>query len=151
MGGLLPAPLYPYPPTSRRLPEIFLDTTRTHRHTHRKHHAPHVFHAPEPSAYCLAAPEPPSSSLDHQGRSPVRQGQLRPCHPSQSGGAFGPDLAKKLAQLVKMEKNVMRSMENVAKERMEVAQQLSVWGEGGDEDVSDVTDKLGVLLYEIGE
>jgi eisosome component PIL1 len=30
-------------------------------------------------------------------------------------------------------------------------QQLSIWGETGDEDVSDVTDKLGVLLYEIGE
>lgn len=38
-----------------------------------------------------------------------------------AGGAFGPDLAKKLSQLVKMEKNVMRSMETVAKERMEVA------------------------------
>ncbi|PNY28598.1 Uncharacterized protein TCAP_01479, partial [Tolypocladium capitatum] len=68
-----------------------------------------------------------------------------------AGGAFGPDLAKKLSQLVKMEKNVMRSLEQVAKERMEVAQQLSIWGEAGDEDVSDVTDKLGVLLYEIGE
>ncbi|KAI1261414.1 Eisosome component PIL1-domain-containing protein [Xylariaceae sp. FL1019] len=68
-----------------------------------------------------------------------------------AAGAFGPDLAKKLTQLVKMEKNVMRSMELVAKERMEVAQQLSIWGEGGDEDVSDVTDKLGVLLYEIAE
>lgn len=45
----------------------------------------------------------------------------------------------------------MRSMETVAKERMEVAQQLSIWGEACDEDVSDVTDKLGVLLYEIGE
>jgi hypothetical protein len=30
-------------------------------------------------------------------------------------------------------------------------QQLSHWGEGGDDDVSDITDKLGVLLYEIGE
>ena len=38
-----------------------------------------------------------------------------------AAGAFGPDLAKKLAQLVKMEKNVMRSLETVAKERMEVA------------------------------
>jgi hypothetical protein len=38
-----------------------------------------------------------------------------------AAGAFGPDLAKKLTQLVKMEKNVMRSMEQVAKERMEVA------------------------------
>ena len=34
---------------------------------------------------------------------------------------------------------------------MEVAQQLSIWGEACDDDVSDVTDKLGVLLYEIGE
>ena len=38
-----------------------------------------------------------------------------------TAGAFGPDLAKKLAQLVKMEKNVMRSLEMVAKERMDVA------------------------------
>ncbi|KAI9891757.1 MAG: Eisosome core component [Vezdaea aestivalis] len=68
-----------------------------------------------------------------------------------TAGAFGPDLAKKLSQLVKMEKNVMRSMELVGKERMEVAQQLSIWGEGCDDDVSDVTDKLGVLIYEIGE
>lgn len=28
---------------------------------------------------------------------------------------------------------------------------MSIWGEACDEDVSDVTDKLGVLLYEIGE
>jgi len=52
---------------------------------------------------------------------------------------------------VKMEKNVMRSMELVGRERMEVAQQLSIWGEACDDDVSDVTDKLGVLIYEIGE
>lgn len=38
-----------------------------------------------------------------------------------AAGAFGPDLAKKLSQLVKMEKNVMRSMELVGRERMEVA------------------------------
>ena len=84
-----------------------------------------------------------------------------------TAGAFGPDLAKKLTQLVKMEKNLMRSMELVGRERMEVAvcysyfdmdfmlnpsqQQLSIWGEAGDDDVSDVTDKLGVLMYEMGE
>lgn len=39
----------------------------------------------------------------------------------QAAGAWGPDLAKKLSQLVKMEKNVMRSMELVGRERMEVA------------------------------
>ena len=32
-----------------------------------------------------------------------------------------------------------------------IQQQLSIWGEGCDDDVSDVTDKLGVLIYEIGE
>jgi len=68
-----------------------------------------------------------------------------------AAGAFGPELAKKLSQLVKMEKNVMRSMELVSRERMEVAQQLSIWGEACDDDVSDITDKLGVLIYEIAE
>ena len=64
---------------------------------------------------------------------------------------MGPDLARKLAVLVKMEKNVMRDIELVAKERREVAKQLSSWGEEGDDDVSDVTDRLGVLIYDIGE
>lgn len=45
----------------------------------------------------------------------------------------------------------MRSIELVARERREVAKQLSAWGEEGDDDVSDVTDRLGVLIYEIGE
>lgn len=40
---------------------------------------------------------------------------------SGAAGAFGPDLAKKLNQLVKMEKNCMRTMELVGRERMEVA------------------------------
>lgn len=66
-------------------------------------------------------------------------------------GAYGPDLSKKLSQLVKMEKNLMRSMELVGRERREVARQLSIWGEECDEDVSDITDKLGVLIFEVGE
>lgn len=65
---------------------------------------------------------------------------------------MGPELARRLAVLVKMEKNVMRSMESVADEKKEVAKQLSHWGEGNeDEDVDDVTDKLGFLIYEMGE
>jgi hypothetical protein len=39
----------------------------------------------------------------------------------QTAGQWGPELARKLSQLVKMEKNVMRSMELVGRERMEVA------------------------------
>jgi len=102
-----------------------------------------------PTASQIQSPPPPTSSTKAGrffGRANLGHALRR-----NAGGAFGPDLAKKLSQLVKMEKNVMRSLEQVAKERMEVAQQLSIWGEAGDEDVSDVTDKLGVLLYEIGE
>lgn len=42
-------------------------------------------------------------------------------------------------------------MLQVSRERKEVAKQLSIWGEECDDDVSDVTDKLGVLIFEIGE
>ncbi|KAL6250327.1 lipid-binding protein [Rhinocladiella similis] len=102
-----------------------------------------------PTASQIENPPPPPSST----KSGRLFGRSNFGHAFRKGtaGAFGPDLAKKLSQLVKMEKNVMRSMELVGRERMEVAQQLSLWGEGCDEDVSDVTDKLGVLIYEIGE
>ncbi|RYP17965.1 hypothetical protein DL765_004184 [Monosporascus sp. GIB2] len=104
-----------------------------------------------PTASQIQNPPPPPSSTK-SGRL-FGKGGLGHAFRKNTAGAFGPDLAKKLTQLVKMEKNVMRSLEQVAKERMEVAaqQQLSLWGEAGDEDVSDVTDKLGVLIYEIGE
>jgi hypothetical protein len=45
----------------------------------------------------------------------------------QTAGQFGPDLAKKLSQLVKIEKLVMRSMEIVGRERMEVAVCFPIW------------------------
>ncbi|QSL66960.1 hypothetical protein MERGE_001347 [Pneumocystis wakefieldiae] len=68
-----------------------------------------------------------------------------------SAAIFSTDLARRLAVLIKMEKNVMRSYEVVGRERKEVAKQLSLWGEDCDDDISDITDKLGVLIYEIGE
>ncbi|KAK3720079.1 lipid-binding protein [Vermiconidia calcicola] len=103
-----------------------------------------------PTASQIQNPPPPSSSTKASrmfGKTSIGHSLRKSVHP----GAFGPELSKKLAQLVKMEKNVMRSMELVGRERMEVAQQLSIWGEACDDDVSDVTDKLGVLIYEIGE
>ncbi|KAI1342839.1 Eisosome component PIL1-domain-containing protein [Xylariaceae sp. FL0016] len=103
-----------------------------------------------PTASQIQVNPPPPASSTKSGRL-FGKGGFGHALRRNAAGAFGPDLAKKLTQLVKMEKNVMRSLELVAKERMEVAQQLSIWGEAGDEDVSDVTDKLGVLLYEIGE
>ncbi|KAF1941522.1 hypothetical protein EJ02DRAFT_377474 [Clathrospora elynae] len=102
-----------------------------------------------PTASQIQSPPPPSSSTK-TGRF-FGKANIGHTFRHKSAGAFGPDLAKKLSQLVKMEKNVMRSMELVSRERMEVAQQLSIWGEACDDDVSDVTDKLGVLIYEIGE
>ncbi|KAF2756250.1 hypothetical protein EJ05DRAFT_478261 [Pseudovirgaria hyperparasitica] len=102
-----------------------------------------------PTQEQLRNPPPPTSST----KSGRLFGKVNFAHSvrKNASGAFGPDLAKKLSQLVKMEKNTMRSMELVSRERMEVAQQLSIWGEACDDDVSDVTDKLGVLIYEIGE
>ncbi|EAW06478.1 Eisosome component PIL1/LSP1 family protein [Aspergillus clavatus NRRL 1] len=102
-----------------------------------------------PTASQIENPPPPLSST--KSNRWLGKGGIGHAFRKNAAGAFGPDLAKKLSQLVKMEKNVMRSMELVARERMEAAQQLSIWGENCDEDVSDVTDKLGVLLYEIGE
>merc|ERR1711900_143165 len=116
-----------------------------------RQHASHLFYETITGSYCLATPEPsPPSSSTKAGRL-FGKGGIGHALRRQTAGQFGPDLAKKLSQLVKMEKNVMRSMEQVGRERMEVAQQLSIWGEACDDDVSDVTDKLGVLIYEIGE
>lgn len=42
-------------------------------------------------------------------------------------------------------------MELTANERRDAAKQLSIWGLENDDDVSDITDKLGVLIYEVSE
>ncbi|ODV64101.1 Eisosome component PIL1/LSP1 family protein [Ascoidea rubescens DSM 1968] len=97
----------------------------------------------------LQSPPPPTSTT--KSGSLFGKSSLGNTFRKNAAGNFGPDLAKKLSQFVKMEKNVMRSIELVARERREVGKQLSLWGEDNDDDVSDVTDKLGVLIYEIGE
>lgn len=102
-----------------------------------------------PTAQDIQTPPPPPSSTKTNrffGKGSLSHNLRRT-----TAGSFGPELARRLAVLVKMEKNVMRSIELVANERKEVAKQLSFWGEGSeDDDVSDVTDKLGVLIHEIG-
>lgn len=102
-----------------------------------------------PTAAQLQSPPPPPSTTK-SGRF-FGKGSIAYTFRRTTAGSFGPDLARKLAALVKMEKNVMRSIELVARERREVAKQLSLWGEENDDDVSDVTDRVGVLIYEIGE
>lgn len=46
---------------------------------------------------------------------------------------------------------MLRSMEVASNERRDAAKQLSIWGLENDDDVSDITDKLGVLIYEVSE
>lgn len=101
-----------------------------------------------PTAAQMQNPPPPTSSTKGSffGKASVAS-TLR----KSTAGSFGPELSRKLSQLIKIEKNLERSIELVARERRTVAKQLSLWGEENDEDVSDVTDKLGVLIHEIGE
>ncbi|KAF3989167.1 hypothetical protein FT663_03614 [Candidozyma haemuli var. vulneris] len=101
-----------------------------------------------PTAAQLQSPPPPTSSTKSKF---FGKGGITSTFRKNLAGATGPEMSRKLAQFIKMEKNVMRAVELTARERRETAKQLSLWGEENDEDVSDVTDKLGVLIYEIGE
>jgi hypothetical protein len=63
-----------------------------------------------------------------------------------------PELSKKLYKLIKSENHLIQHHEAAAKERLSIASQLSDWGEATTDDaVSDVSDKIGVLLSELGE
>ncbi|KAL5357518.1 Eisosome component PIL1-domain-containing protein [Aspergillus floccosus] len=67
-------------------------------------------------------------------------------------GLQQPGLSKKMNRLVKSENSVISAYERAGRERVSVASQLSEWGESTDDDaVSDISDKLGVLLAEMGE
>ena len=67
-------------------------------------------------------------------------------------GKVQPELSKRLFKLIKSENHVIGSFEAASRERISVASQLSEWGEAtGDEAVSEISDKLGVLLSELGE
>ena len=67
-------------------------------------------------------------------------------------GTQQPELSKKLYKMIKSENHAISAHETAARERGGIAQQLSDWGEGTeDETISDISDKLGVMLAEIGE
>lgn len=67
-------------------------------------------------------------------------------------GIQQPELSKKLFKIIKSENHAIGSYETAGRERISIASQLSDWGEStGDDAVSDISDKLGVLLSEIGE
>lgn len=67
-------------------------------------------------------------------------------------GIQQPELSKKLFKIIKSENHTIGAYESASRERISIASQLSDWGEAtGDDSVSDIADKLGVLLSEIGE
>ncbi|KAJ2904711.1 sphingolipid long chain base-responsive protein LSP1 [Zalerion maritima] len=67
-------------------------------------------------------------------------------------GAAQPELSRRLYKLIKSENNVISAYETAGRERASVATQLSEWGEQtGDDGLSDISDKVGVLLCELGE
>ncbi|KZZ90709.1 sphingolipid long chain base-responsive protein PIL1 [Ascosphaera apis ARSEF 7405] len=67
-------------------------------------------------------------------------------------GIQQPELSKRLFRIIKTENHAIDCYENAARDRVSIASQLSDWGDyTGDSAISDLSDKLGVLLAEIGE
>lgn len=67
-------------------------------------------------------------------------------------GQAQPELSRKLFKLIKSENNLINAHEAAGRERINIATQLSEWGEHtADDAISDISDKVGVILSEIGE
>ncbi|KAJ5935178.1 hypothetical protein N7466_004725 [Penicillium verhagenii] len=67
-------------------------------------------------------------------------------------GLQQPELSRRLSKLIKSENSAIGAHEAAGRERGSIAAQLSEWGESTEDDaVSDISDKLGVMLAEIGE
>ncbi|RAL17263.1 Eisosome component PIL1/LSP1 family protein [Aspergillus homomorphus CBS 101889] len=63
-----------------------------------------------------------------------------------------PETSRRLNQLIKNENTAISAHEKAGRERVSIANQLSDWGEWTEDDaVSDITDKLAVLMAEMGE
>lgn len=101
-----------------------------------------------PTAAEMQSPPPPQSTTKSKF---FGKGSLASSIRKNTAGQFGPLLSRKLSSLIKTEKGYLRALEIVASERRAAAQQLSLWGSENDDDVSDVTDKLGVLIFELAE
>ncbi|OQN99856.1 hypothetical protein B0A48_14626 [Cryoendolithus antarcticus] len=67
-------------------------------------------------------------------------------------GVQQPELSKRLYKLIKSQNHAISAYDQAGKESAAIASQLSDWGESTeDESLSDISDKLGVLLAEIAE
>ncbi|PSR82717.1 Eisosome component PIL1-domain-containing protein [Coniella lustricola] len=67
-------------------------------------------------------------------------------------GSVQPEMARKIYKLIKTTNNLITAHETAGRERNAIASQLSDWGEQtGDEAISDISDKVGVIMSEMGE
>ena len=67
-------------------------------------------------------------------------------------GIQQPELSKKLFKIIKSENHAIAAYETAGKERNAIASQLSEWGEStGDDSIDILSDKIGVIMSEIGE
>lgn len=67
-------------------------------------------------------------------------------------GSVQPELSRRLYRLIKTTNSLVSAHETAGRERVAIATQLSEWGEQtGDEAISDVSDKVGVVMSEMGE
>lgn len=111
--------------------------------------------APAASTTTATSSNPAGSSgspttQHHHHRRPFSFASLSLRAPRLHGG--GGELSRRLARVVKTAGAVASAHESAARERLACASQLSEWGEhAGDAAVSDVADKVGVVLAELGE
>jgi hypothetical protein len=67
-------------------------------------------------------------------------------------GMQQPELSKRLYKLIKTENHAIGAFESAGRETQSIATQLSDWGESTEDDaVSEISDKLAVLLAEIAD
>lgn len=101
-----------------------------------------------PTAQEIQAPPPPAASTKSKF---FGKGGIAFTLRKSAAGSMGPELSRKLSKLVKTEKNIMRALDVAAIEKKDGAKLLSLWGLENDDDVSDITDKLGVVIFEMAE
>jgi len=93
-----------------------------------------------------------SLSIRSNKSSGQRDGKRHPFSFSSLRGQVQPELSRKLYRLIKSENHLIQAHESAGKERLSIASQISEWGEATTDDaISELSDKIGVLLAELGE
>ncbi|KAK7970592.1 ubiquinone biosynthesis mono0xygenase COQ6 [Apiospora saccharicola] len=146
-------------------------TREAHHHHHHKHHAPRASYTS--SHHRHSSHSPRVSTTSHHRAVPVvhralsvrskkggdggNTSQTSPTHRkgftfASLRGSIQPELSRKLYRVIKCSNNLVSAHENAGRERTNIATQLSEWGEQtGDDGVSDISDKVGVILSELGD